>query len=152
MKWVNLGILFIVFFSACNGHKVYDTFYHTPLSGWEKNDTLLFDVPRIQEKGNYQSDLALRINNAFPFMKMTLIIEQSVYPHHTVYRDTLNCDLIGSNGIPKGHGISYYEFEFPVAILHLEKGDSLHITVRHDMKREILPGISNIGIQLTKKK
>jgi hypothetical protein len=32
----------------------------------------------------------------------------------------------------------------------LNKGDSLEIKIRHDMKREILPGISDIGIMLNK--
>ncbi len=30
-------------FSACNHAKVYDEYAHTPIAGWEKNDTLSFE-------------------------------------------------------------------------------------------------------------
>lgn len=32
----------------------------------------------------------------------------------------------------------------------LVPGDSLQISVRHDMKREILPGVSDVGIKIEK--
>ncbi len=64
--------------------------------------------------------------------------------------DTLNCALIGANGVPKGQGIGYYQYAFDITSMDLQEGDSLHISVRHDMKREILPGISNVGVSLTK--
>jgi hypothetical protein len=34
--------------------------------------------------------------------------------------------------------------------LQLQEGDSLHVVVRHNMKREILPGIFDVGIKLLK--
>ena len=49
----------------------------------------------------------------------------------------------------KGHGISTYQYNFHLTTLTLNEGDSLHIAVRHNMKREILPGISDIGIRLS---
>lgn len=30
--------------SACSGSTVYDEYAHTPIAGWEKNDTLSFEV------------------------------------------------------------------------------------------------------------
>jgi hypothetical protein len=33
----------------------------------------------------------------------------------------------------------------------LHRGDSLHLSVHHDMKREILPGITSVSIKLKKK-
>ena len=35
--------------AACNRHLVYDKFMHTPVAGWEKNDTLLFEVPPVSQ-------------------------------------------------------------------------------------------------------
>ena len=43
------------------------------------------------------------------------------------------------------------DINFPVNDLQLNKGDSLHICVMHNMKREIMPGIADIGISLTRK-
>ena len=42
--------------------------------------------------------------------------------------------------------MSYYQYDFPLSTLRLKEGDSLALVVRHAMKREILPGISDVGI------
>lgn len=150
MRKLGAALILSVLFAACNDKKVYDTFHHTPLAGWEKNDSLSFDVHKLKTSGRYLSTLALRIDDEYPFMGLTLIVEQTVHPSHTKHVDTLNCALIGANGIPKGQGIGYYQYAFGVTSMNLQKGDSLHISVRHNMKREILPGISNVGVSLTK--
>lgn len=138
-------------FSACNGKKIYHGFDHTPLAGWEKNDTLLFSVPRLTTGGEYSSDLMLRINETYPFMGLTLIVEQKVIPGGMTYCDTLKCRLMNEKGYSKGQGISYYQYVFHVNEMSLEQGDSLQISIRHDMKREILPGISDVGMKITRR-
>jgi len=35
--------------SACSGSTVYDEYAHTPIAGWEKNDTLSFEVSPKQK-------------------------------------------------------------------------------------------------------
>ena len=64
--------------------------------------------------------------------------------------DTLLCQLINQHGENKGQGISYYQYNFPINIYKINRGDSIHIAIRHDMKREILPGVSDIGVKITK--
>lgn len=135
--------------TACNDRKVYDKYEHTPITGWEKNDTLVFDVNRAKANGTYLAELGLRINESYPFMGLTLIVEQRIMPADTTVIDTLKCNLTDRKGNYKGTGVLYYQYEFPVAQLQLQEGDSLHICVRHDMKREILPGISDVGMKLT---
>ena len=57
---------------------------------------------------------------------------------------------INQHGENKGQGISYYQYNFPINIYKINRGDSIHIAIRHDMKREILPGVSDIGVKITK--
>lgn len=147
-KTVFILLTGILLFSAC-GNKVYDKYHHTPLAGWEKNDTLSFDIPKVEKPDKYNIDLGLRINKSFPFMGLTLIVEQTLYPGAKIFTDTLNTKLINKNGSPFGRGLSYYQYTFHIREIMLQHGDSLHITVRHDMKHEILPGISDVGITLS---
>ena len=56
--------------------------------------------------------------------------------------------LADDKGNMLGQGISYYQYNFILVDRDLSKGDSLHVTVRHIMKREILPGISDIGFRM----
>lgn len=144
-----MGIIAATALQSCNESKVYDKYDHTPLSGWEKNDTLRFDIPRLTADGMYESTLGLRITDNYPFMGLTLIVEQWLMPADTIFTDTVKCELTDRNGKTRGKGVSYYQFRFPVTKMQLSKGDSLHIRVRHDMKREMLPGISDVGISLS---
>ena len=87
-------------------------------------------------------------------MGLTLVVEQTVYPdkgkkwQKTLRTDTIQCNLIDKNGVTKGQGVSYYQYDFPINEYSMSTGDSIHLTVRHDMKREILPGISDIGLKV----
>lgn len=134
--------------ASCTTNTVYDSFGHTPLSGWEKNDTLSFDVPRMKSAGVYSQQIGLRMTEAFPFTGISLIFEQKVYPSGKVYTDTLKCTITDSRGNFLGDGVSAYQYTFPVRQISLQKGDSLHICIRHNMKREILPGVSDIGVKM----
>ena len=157
--WVVLGgIVTLLFLVACTGNKVYDSYEQTPVAGWEKNDTLTFGVPPMEQEGIYQMDLGLRINGSYPFMGLTLIVEQLIVhspdyckarhlPQIGIVTDTLTCKLIDEQGRVQGQGLSYYQYDFPVSEVELQKGDSIYVKVWHDMKREILPGVSDIGIR-----
>ena len=74
------------------------------------------------------------------------MVEQRAEPAQQVIRDTLVCDLIGKDGVVKGHGVSSYQYLFSLKRLHVPDSTTLHLTVRHDMKREMLPGITELGI------
>ena len=144
-------------FTTCIGNKVYDHFEHAPLAGWEKNDTLIFGVPKSSiTGGDYVIDLGLRITSSYPFMGLTLVVDQTVFRQtanagHIIFRqqtDTVACKLIDERGNAQGAGFSHFQYRFNVSEMPLQPTDSLHIRVRHDMKREILPGIAEVGIQL----
>jgi hypothetical protein len=68
-----------------------------------------------------------------------------------IIRYNLPCRLMNKRGYTQGQGINYYQYEFIVADIPLNAGDSLRIGIRHDMKREILPGLSDLGIIIRKK-
>lgn len=141
---------------SCTGHKVYDSYDHTPLQGWDRVDELSYYVPALKDSGRYVTNLGLRITETYPFQALTLIVQQKVYNKERgkaclqTYTDTLNCTLFDDKGAIKGNGISYFQYHYRVSEIEFHKGDSLHITVRHGMRREIMPGISDIGISLTK--
>lgn len=136
--------------SACTSRTVYDTYQHTPMAGWEKNDTLSFGVRPVPASGTYQALLGLRTSQSYPFTALSLIVEQRILPSGRMFCDTLNCNLVGSGEGIKSQGVSHQQHLFAIRRLPLHRGDSIQVRVRHDMKREILPGISDIGIEISK--
>ena len=143
-RQVIIGIMLTVacWITSCDRLPIYCHYEPTPTSGWEKNDTISFSIPRITEAGYYKEELGLRINENYPFLGLCLIIQQTVLP------SGLNCNLIDKQGKVKGPGINHYQYTFHVNTIRLAEGDSLHIHVKHNMKRDIMPGVTDIGIRI----
>lgn len=148
LYYITIGMVLTL--AACQGRTVHSEYKHVPTTGWEKNDALSFNISPLKTTGTYQEEIGLRINSTYPFMGLTLIIDQTIIPSCETISDTLDCSLIDDEGNAKGPGIGHYQYEFPLTSLELQEGDSLHISIHHDMKREILPGIADIGITLKK--
>jgi len=146
-----IAVSVTLLFSACKQKTVYNRYLHTSVTGWERNDTLFYAIPSMKEGGNYTEEVGVRINGEYPFLSLTLIIEQTRVSDQVMKRDTLQCDLIDKQGHYKGKGISHYQNTFHLKTIRLNKDDSLRIAIRHDMKREMLPGITEIGVKLSKR-
>jgi len=136
--------------TSCNSRKVYHHYEHLSVDGWDKNQRLTFDIPRVTSDGTYALDLGLRTNTDYPFMRVTLVVESTTFPTKKTTTQKVSCNLIDERGKSRGNGVTLYQSNFHINDLQLHAGDSLLITVRHDMRREILPGVSDIGLTLTK--
>ena len=134
--------------TACTRRTIYSHYEHTPITGWEKTDHLTFVCSPVNADGNYREEVGLRINSAYPFMGLTLIVEQQVQPSGMKRSDTLSCRLINTDGTPLGEGVSFFQYSFYLCNMQLSRGDSLHVSIRHNMRREILPGIADVGVTL----
>lgn len=138
-------------FAACSTDTVYDSYAHTSVSGWEKNDTLTFNIKPLAFAGTYSQYVGLRMTTAFPFTSISLIVEQQILPKGKLITDTIKCPITDIRGNFLGDGVSSYQYEFPLREVSLHRGDSLHVSIRHNMKREILPGVSDIGLKMSMK-
>lgn len=150
----NKAIVFVVLLTlivlcGCQHQVVYHEFRHIYEPGWDKSDTIHFDTRSLSAGGSYRLDAELRTDKNYPFQKLTIEIEQTVYPSKEKYHDVIDCDLISEEGVIEGDGISYFQYQFHVRDLSLHQGDSVHICLTHNMKREIMPGITDVGIRLS---
>ena len=135
---------------ACGRQKIYSHFEHISDTCWEKVDTIDFFVSPVAESGTYQEALELRIDNTFPFQSLAMEITQTIIPEGRNEQFNKICAIIDQNGKMIGAGVSLFQYTLPYNDIKLNHGDSLHITVVHSMKREIMPGIIDVGITLTK--
>lgn len=133
---------------SCGRKIVFFQYNHAPIQGWEKNDTLMYDIEPVRHQGVYASTIGLRIHGAYPFMSLALVVEKTILPRHEVQTDTIICRFSDSEGNSYRKGTSYFQYTVPAGYMHLLENDSVHITIRHCMKRDILPGISDIGVMV----
>lgn len=135
--------------AACDRSVVYNHYEHVDNEGWERTDTMHFYVPLIKQTGTYHQQLMLRTNNQLPFLGISVIVEQDIYPVGRKLRKRIDCKLVEQNGHVMGSGISCYQYTFDVDSLQLNEGDSLHMYVMHYMKQENMKGISDVGILIS---
>lgn len=144
-----VALAVVLVLTGCHRRTLYHHFEHTPLSGWERNDTLLFYVMRARQNAVVQREVELRISEEFPFQRLTLVVEQTTLPANFIRRDTVSCDLIDQEGNVLGKGLTLFQYRFALPDTSVDEGDSITIAIRHNMKRETLPGIADIGLRLT---
>ena len=144
-----VALAVVLALTGCHRRTLYHHFEHTPLSGWERNDTLLFYVMPARQNAVVQREVELRISEEFPFQRLTLVVEQTTLPANFIRRDTVNCNLIDQEGNVLGEGITLFQYRFALPDTSVDEGDSITIAIRHNMKRETLPGIADIGLRLT---
>jgi gliding motility-associated lipoprotein GldH len=136
---------------SCDDKTVYHHYEHVPGYVWEKNDTLTFSIPPVAEEGTYQEQLEMRINGDYPFLSLTMLVDEHILPLGGSHRYAYTCELMDKYGTPLGEGVSYYQYRFDMNELNLNKGDSLVVYIVHNMKRELIPGISDVGLRLRRK-
>ena len=134
--------------TGCDRRTVYSHYEHTPVYGWEKTHHLSYEVAPVKSGRTYREEIGVRINNGFPFRSITLIVEQQVFPSGVHRSDTLTCKFTDDNGNMQGVGVASYQFKYHLCNMTLQQGDSLHVAIRHNMRREILPGITDVGVTL----
>ena len=110
-----------------------------PQGGWDKTDTLFFEVPPVKEAGTYQEEIGIRTDLDYPFQSLALVVAQEIHPKGDILQKE------------RGNGISRFQNVIYLSDIQLEKGDSLRICITHNMRREMISGLSDIGMILTKK-
>lgn len=136
---------------SCNDPRTYNHYEHTDLNGWERNDTLTFDIPRSKHNGKHQEWVGLRVYKDFPFKKLSLVVSQTIFPSKLTVTDTIECPVIGNDGLLLGkRSLNYTEIRKYLREINLKADDSIHIAVIHHMRQEIIPGVSDVGIEIKK--
>ncbi len=149
-------IILIISATSCSDPRTYDSYQAVATKGWGRNDTLKFDIPRQQE-GKYLLDIGVRTAKTFPYRSITFIINRQLISMNGKkkvvrnFRNIVRCQLIDSKGQVIGReSISYNAIRNHIAPLTLQSNDSMHITIQHNMSKDVLQGIYNIGLTLKK--
>ena len=82
-------VCIVMGFISCDTNTPYYQYAHTPIDGWEKNDTLRYEVQPLKKGGEHQITVALRLNGAYPFRKLYLIMQQDIFPRLQSKTDTI---------------------------------------------------------------
>lgn len=137
--------------TACDHKTIYHRYDHADAVGWEKTDTLLYNIGKIGEGGTFKEEISLRLNGTYPFLDLCMVVEQRLLPANTITYDTLNCNFARQQSLFSTNGVSYKQYNFHLKDMQLNDGDSLILRIRHNMMREVLPGIADVGVKISRK-
>lgn len=143
-----LTVLAALTASACTRSTLMHSYCSIPVSGWEQSDRLTYDLDTVRDGGTYSVSLGVRTTSGYPYQKLWLAVDAELHSPDTTYTDTLVCSFVKSDGTRNGKGTDTYQYDFDFGTIDLKKGQSGRFTVHHIMQKEILPGVSDIGIKL----
>lgn len=132
--------------AGCQRRETYMHYEPIDAQSWDVTDRTVCDVPPLETTGNYRMLLHVRTTTAPRFPFKTLYVEVRQQWRSSLRIDTIACRL--SDAERSATGIAIRQHTFPIGNYHLLQGDSARITLRHVMRKEELPGISDLGISL----
>lgn len=139
---------------ACYQSTAYFRYFSTNIKGWERDSVLHYHVPAVKEGGFYAEEIGVRTSKRYPFKQLSLVVDQKIIStndsHSNVFKsDTITIDIYDEKGNLMGKGVDLYQLVFPFKGIRLQKGDSIEMAIRHQMRRGAIEGISDVGLKVT---
>ena len=135
--------------AGCTGSTLYHRYQPLPDTGWERRDTIWFDLPIAEGSLDATLSIGLRWTGDIPLEEVVIGIEQQWESSCTHHSDTIRFRLTDSEGNAVGTGINIHQSEASGAHLLLKEGLQGRIGIHHLMTREPIPGITEIGIRIS---
>lgn len=148
LEWGIAALTTIFLFNGCTGATIYHTYQAIDHEGWGKHDTLYYQLPKDSIPDTYTIKIGLRTTDVYRYTSLWLVMEQDLEKKGTFVRDTINLPVTDSNGNFLGRGFSSRQQEIPVKNVTVSSQSGTTIKLYHIMKREVIPGISDIGINV----
>lgn len=162
-----------VVLTSCQKSDGTHLFLPTHSDGWDRNDTIVFQIPASQEENDYDLQVELRIDNRYSYQDLWVVLSQAYetkqdkqhhsyttvelkqneekakhetfVSHHQHYDDTLHLQLSDDRRL-NGTGKDLLVYRFPVRNVHLVRQEQGTIVARHIMDSDTIVGIHNVGI------
>jgi gliding motility-associated lipoprotein GldH len=134
--------------AACNSGTLYSSYVSMGGEGWNRQDTIHFNLNPMEHAGLFAEEVGLRTNGAYPFTTISMIVEQQAQPSGLHRTDTINVSITDKEGTVLGEGICLYQYHTQLKPMKLLKGDTLSVDIRHNMVRQQLNGVNDVGFTL----
>lgn len=136
---------------ACQApSSVYENVRFLPREQWERDAAVTFQAA-LPDRGSYRMEVLLRHSIDYPLANLGCLVE--IIPRHRKpIRDTLHILLSDTTGTWLGTGgavLKTYVHPFRQAI-RTGAADTVTVAIRHLMHNQVLSGIKNIGIRITR--
>ncbi len=135
--------------ASCTGNTLYYSYHPTPITGWDKKDTLYFNIQLKDSLQllNIQTDI--RNNAAYPYNNIALIISHNFKNKSRFELDTIYYHLTDEEGNRNEHGWSCLSpSSNRLKPIFVRDSGHYQIKIYHGMSDDLILGIHDIGIKI----
>ena len=126
-----------------------DAYSHVDGTKWNAADKKTFGLDTVETTDDYRLSVRLRTTSELDFQKIYVVVEQQLHNPMLHSVDTMMVQLTDERGAMLGTGVDFYNYVVPLDHpIHLHKGQSGVVTLRHAMRRTQLKGITDVGIKI----
>lgn len=134
---------------ACDTRTVYHEFRSLPASGWERGDTLTYEVQVTDSALAYRLFVEVRNSNSYPYRNLPLSLLREAPDSTGATLDTFQLMLADSTGIWRGTGWGgLYLSLFSCREVEILRPGIYRFKLVHRLPDDKLPGITDVGIRL----
>ena len=134
----------VCFLSSCTSDTVYFSYHPVDNERWEKSDDITFDVIPSRYSGRCASYVVMRTNDRYPFKNLSVSVETTT--KDSTYKKRVDFDIVKSTG----NGFRHNDYVMPLNKFTINENDTLHIRIAHNMKQNVLQGITDVGLKISK--
>lgn len=136
--------------AACTDGTLLHSYKPLPADGWDKRDTICFDVPKAEMDIDGTLHVGLRTTANIGMREVVLAVEQSSETASLCRCDTIRYPLTDAEGNALSKGVNMHQYETQHIPFHIQKGQSCTVRIHHLMVKELVPGISEVGIRISR--
>lgn len=142
-------ILTVLLLNSCTGGIVQQQFRTiSGNDGWERTDTLTYDIPEIQETRDYGMQIHVRVGTRFPYRAVWMARELELHNPYMLKCDTVCVKISDDSGQMDASGTMLFTVDRKIGSIQLKKGQKGRLKLFHLMQQETLPQVHDIGIKL----
>lgn len=142
------ALVAVFLFNSCTESTVFHTYQPIDKEGWGKHDTLYFQLPKDSVTDMYTMKIGLRTTDSYKYTSLWIVLEQDLEKKGKFTRDTVNFQVTDKFGNALGKGFSSYQQEMEVGKVKTTSNGGTTVKLYHIMKREVVKGISDVGINV----
>lgn len=147
---LSILVLALTTFWACQDEVVVHRFCAVDCQDWDKAYKARFHIDPFGVESEYNLRAEVRTDRRYLYKDLWLVYETKVSHDSTlVYNDTICMEMIDKNEEMDGDGQNILTYKAAVRCLPLSPTDTVDICIRHIMSHTPLPGVHDVGFQLS---
>jgi gliding motility-associated lipoprotein GldH len=140
----------LLLIAACSNNSVYSNYQSIAETGWNKDSVARFTIDIAETETPCNVLVNIRHNSTYPYQNFWMFIA-TTSPDGKTKQDTIECYLADNRGKWLGSGLSSV-YNMPVLFKPntVLKPGKYTFAIRQGMRDDVLPGITDIGIEIEK--